>query len=205
MSWTEVAPIVTIIPNAKASIRVLTKRGPKLTITFSEPFFREMGAPKRANVLIGHTDTQGKVLIRIDNEAGKFEVREYEKGGGKITDMPLPIWAPDGHRESEACTTEKTPEGWIISLPLSAWQVDVAKPKPVAQHPIPVLAPLKAVGSAPLNAEKYLRSRGWKCTKLSSASFTLDGERVTINEILKQVNQERIEQKLPTLMLEGIE
>lgn len=212
MSWNEVDPIVKTIPNCKASIRVVGT-GPKMLLSFSEPFHRgDLGLAKKASIAFGEGDTAGKLLLKPGK--GKFDISPYNKGGAKIANIPLPKWVPDGHRESEPCTTEMTAAGWIISMPLDAWhkqvlEASLAKPKPVAQHPIPVLAHLKAAGSAPIsgkvNAEKYLRARGWKCTKLSPASFTLDGERVTINEILKQVNHERIKQKLPTLTLDGIE
>lgn len=216
MSWADASPVMKIVHSAKAGIDIDKDGRAKLNLSFSEPFFRELGSPERANVQFGTNENLGKLRL-VPAKDGTFEVREYERGGGRIQ-MLLPEGISPRMRELEPCEIlERPPEGvalfegaaWIIQLPLTAWDrqgapqptVPAAAPRPAA----PAAAPAKDKLLGALDAAVYLKKNGIKCHKLAGDWWMLEGERVPRMDVLARVNEIRKKNDLPALGLDNID
>lgn len=215
MSWTPLDPIVRTVPNAKASITV-TSLGPKLTISFSEPFFREVGAPLKCDVQGGAGENAGKVRLAF-SKTGKFTIVEFGKGGARVA-APVFSGIPDGAREAEPCRIDahdKTQA--IIALPLAAWQAQLNRPAPVAAVPPKQTAPAAANGSSAqhsgpasklikrLNIKNYLEGRGHSVARRNDGQFVIDGQVVSRAKAVAIANEHRSKASLPMLGLEEVE
>lgn len=202
MSWAELQPIIRSAPRAKASISV-TKAGAKLSLTLSETFFKELGEPKTADVFAGSGETAGRVLLRFGPKK-KFAVTVFGKGGARIQ-MPIFPGIPDGARSGEACVIESTSrDETVIALPLASWAAQV-KQAPIVPRKEPVPDPPAPSPNGKFDAEAYLKKKGHKITRLSSALFMIDGAREPIAKVLAFVNSYRQREQLRPLAVGEIE
>lgn len=204
MSWTELEPIIRTVPRAKASIQV-TKAGTKLTISFSETFYGEVGKPVRADVLGGAGENAGKVLLRFGAK-GKFTITELGKGGARLA-ASIFAGIPTTAREGDACIVETHSKSEaVIALPLAAWQAQTLVPEVPSSHAAAAKpAPSPAPSNGTFDVEVYLKKKGHKITRLSSALFVVDGVREPIARILTAVNGYRAKEGLRALLVGEIE
>lgn len=211
MEWDDLDPVVKTVPWAKATISVNADGRPRMSLTFSEPFLKDCGHPKKANVQTGVKD--GKAMVRLVwAPDGKFDVREMEKGGGRIHSITVKDPIPDGARDLEPCElVSKSKEEAIFILPLEAWEKQLNQPAP---RPAPSKAPEppKAVAqhvqkatTSKINAAEYLKAKGVRCAKLAGDWWMLDNEKVPRLDVLARVNELRRKADLPALGIDNIE
>lgn len=225
MSWADASPVLKIVHPVKAGIDIAADGRAKLNITFSEPFFRELGEPKAMNIQAGKDDNLGMIRL-VPAADGAFAVREYGRGGGSVQ-MILPAGITPRNREIEPCEIVERPKGakdagvaalledaaWIVRLPLQAWdrQGGAAPMQPAKTQVQTPPAPKVAVASPthtstrPLNAADYLKKKGIRCARLAGEWWQLENERVPRIEILGRVNELRRRDDLPALAIDQIE
>lgn len=202
MSWTELQPIVRTSPRVKAWIRIVSA-GAQLGLTLSETYHKELGKPKTCDVSAGAGDNAGKLRI-VFGKTGRFPITEMKH----MARIILPPFAglPDGARESEPCTIEAQAStqvaAVIVTLPIAAWERQVAKPAAVATPTKPAAAPSTNGHAGKVDLEAYLKKKGKKVTRLSSSQFVIDGERQTIGQALIMANDYRKRESLRPLTLE---
>lgn len=210
MDWQDLDVIVKTNPWAKAGVSVLKDGKPRLTITFSEPMFKDCGNPTRCDAQFAVRD--GKALIRLAfKAAGKFEIAELEKGGARIRGIQVKEPVPARNRDVEPCEVEvKNKQEAILILPLLEWQAQVANPAVnvssaqgarAAEAPKPQGRPSQA---QPLDAAEYLKSKGIACRKLAGSWWDVDKERVPAMEVLTLVNTHRRKANLLPLTVDEI-
>lgn len=209
MEWDDLEPVVKTVPWAKASITVNADGKPRMQLTFSEPFLQDCGHPKKANVQTGVKD--GKALVRLVwAPDGKFEIKEMEKGGGRIHAIPVKEPIPDGARDLEPCElVSKGKDEAIFVLPLEAWekQLNQPAPQPVrkAEPPKSIAQDVPKAHASKINAAEYLKAKGVRCAKLAGDWWMLDNEKVPRLDVLARVNELRRRADLPALGIDNIE
>lgn len=197
--WADMEPVVRIVPRAKASISILKGGIAKVTLSFSETFYKEIGEPKVCDVQGGTGENAGKVRLVFRKE-GKFSINELGKGGARVT-LPLPEGAPNRDRDSEACEViSKSKADAIIALPLKAWTDQVA-PKMVGA----IIPKANGNGAAPgvtatqkFNVVEYLIGKGMKVTR-DGDGYRVGREFESKASIVTIANRYRRAEGLPTL------
>lgn len=222
MSWEDATPVVPkIVHNCRASVSILADGRSKIMLSFSDPFYREMGEPRTLIIQCGAADKLGLVRL-VPDPHGKFVVNEMEKGGARVY-LSLPPTMPKRERDVESCEvidrpvlpppssdTEKAalPLGaaWVIKLPMDAWAAQ-SVPKPVVPTKPKEDAPAPGAHTSTrrLNAADYLKKNGIGCNRLAGDWWQIQGVKVTRLEVLSRVNEIRRRADLPMLGLEDIE
>jgi hypothetical protein len=212
MQWTDVEPIAKIVPRAQASVYVNADGLPRVRLSFSETFLKELGHPKAANVQVGADGSAAKLRL-VFTKDGKFPITEIGKGGGRVDRIPATAPIPDGAREIESCDVEaKSTKEAILVLPTAAWEKQVAPPsrqvvraeppKPVTngesrKHPdIPLIG-------GKFDPVAYLSNKGVKLSRVADG-FMEAGQKRSKADILTTVNRYRRAAELPDLLLADI-
>lgn len=212
MPFEELTPIVKTSPRCKAGVTIIKDGTAKLKLSFSEPYFRELGAPEKIDCFAGTGEDLGKVLIK-PHKAGKFEVREMNKGGGVVV-MRLPAGIEAVDREPIPCEVgEKTNAGVVVVLPLKAWKEIDAVATRIAERNSAAAdvrrnsphgngsTPTRTTGSldSKIDVVSYFKNKKHACERLTANSWRLDGDMATRNEMFTILNRHRRAAELPEL------
>ena len=201
MPWDELTPIAKISPRCKALINIIKGDVAQLKISFAAHFTEELKHPKRADVLAGSGEHTGQLLVKLNDKDGKFEFREFAKGGVGLV-MPLPNGIVKKEREAEPCVTEVSAAGIVVKLPVDIWaaidaRVDAENKRQAASPPRPAAAPARQVET--LDVVRYLGLKNIKVERLKDDCFRVAGERMTRNELFTIINRHRRAGDLPDL------
>jgi len=211
MSWETLSPIVRIAPRMQVALFRLKDGIPRLRLTFSETFMKELGNPKAADVMAGSGENAGKVLVRL-NPKGAFEFQTIGEHCFRLV-VPGPTDAPPGDRAAMPCAFERKDKDIIVTLPMD----DLRAAAPVANKrgggrteaprvAAQALTPRAQDARERIDAIKYLTSKGEKIGRIvGSTDFMLKGVRTPKTAIINLINRYRDNADLPPVMASEVE
>ena len=213
----------------QVSITVTQRKGADHTvarINLAETFLSEFGADVQAVMVFeGEDDTAGKMMVTIATaedikNGGTMKVSRTGKHGAWYVKLPQFSAQPDFAVDLIPCiVTGKTTNSFVFTLPLEDWNerrvaIENARRKANTRLPekpmdAPIIKPSsvvadgdrapKVAGIEPINVVDYLVKKGHRVAKLAGPHFQLDGERVTIDDLVLLVNKYRTKGGLGTI------
>lgn len=170
MSWGEpLQPIGKVVPRVGAILKISNK-GPRIWLSFSGSFYKDIGEPRSVDALPGIGENVGKVRLVLNaaKGTGKFPMSVYAKGGGARVILPAIPGIPEGY-EFGLTTCQwmldnvSNPDKLDVTLPLGEWNEAIAKLKAEREPPKKEVVANGAEPEEPvdmMDAKRFLTSNG---------------------------------------------